>query len=87
VSKRHAYRITYERSVREWVCRVGGAFVSSGSDKAYVVQVAAGKALYAARMYGQLSEVVAHRRDGTIGRGPGSRRTYPRSSDPVRSRG
>lgn len=84
--KRHEYHITYDFVSDSWVCKVGGAIVELGwDDKTRCIASISGLLSILNEHYGQHSELIIHRKDGTIGRGPSSRRSY--GGDPKRSRG
>lgn len=81
--KRYEYHITYDRKAKMWVCKVGGAAVNSADWKEWLVSHVSGYLAMFVK-FGQHSELIIHRKDGTIGKGSSSRRTY--GADP-KSRG
>lgn len=82
--KRYEYHITYDRKSKMWVCKVGGAIVFWGSDRDFLIADIAWQLETWAAKFGQHSELIIHNKDGTIGKGSSSRRTY--GADP-KSRG
>lgn len=83
--KRFEYHITYDKRAKRWVCRVGGAFVDADLTKSWLICNVATELSYAEAVFGDRIELIIHRKDGTIGKGPGSRRSY--GGDPKRSKG
>lgn len=74
--KRYEYHVTYDKARRLWVCKVGGAAIEYSLNRYPLVS----KTAYWLGRFndelGQHSELIIHRKDGTIGKGPSSRRTY-----------
>lgn len=79
--KRITIRVMRRADGPGWVVAVGGLRIGRRSQ--YLAAVEARSLALQHALTGGLAEVVIHRRDGTIGQ----RDTYPRSSDPRRSRG
>lgn len=82
--KRYEYHITYDAKAKMWVCKVGGAISRAENDRDYVVCMVAWDLEYWSTAFGQRSELIIHNKNGTIGKGSSSRRTY--GADP-KSRG
>lgn len=82
--KRYEYHITYDAKAKMWVCKVGGAIFRAENDRDSLGCVVAWDLDYWSTAFGQRSELIIHRKDGTIGKGSSSRRTY--GADP-KSRG
>jgi hypothetical protein len=82
VSRRVTIRVQKREGIpRWWWVRVGGLEMRFTSQ--YLAGCYARELALRHEIPGGKSEVIYHRRDGTIGR----RDTYPRSSDPRRTRG
>lgn len=81
--KRHIYELRALARCR-WVLTTGGAFVRLFFLHRPAAVLESAALLRTAHLTnGQHSELIVHRTNGTIG----ERRTYPRSSDPKRTKG
>ena len=74
--KRHQYHVTFDKARNLWVIKVGGALYDRGPVLTTLVASAASLLGLWATEAGQHSELIVHRKDGTIGKGPSSRRSY-----------
>lgn len=82
--KRYEYHITYDRKAKMWVCKVGGGVFRYCYERTNIVSLCAFVLTEYLKYFGQHSELIIHKKDGTIGRGSSSRRTY---GDDPKSRG
>ena len=83
--KRHEYHVTYDAAKRVWVCRVNGAVTWHWGVKDELVASVGDILAGYEKTFGQHSELIVHRKDGTIGKGPSSRRSY--GGDPKGTKG
>ena len=74
--KRYEYHVTYDPTAKLWVCKVGGAVVAYDPERSQLVMMMAWRLKFIFEELGQHSELIIHRKDGTIGKGSSSRRTY-----------
>ena len=85
--KRYEYHVTYDAAANLWVCKVGGARFAASylceTRHSFIESVA--DLLEIFKQHGQHSELIIHRKDGTIGKGSSSRRTY--GGDDPKSKG
>lgn len=86
-ARRFQYHVIWDTRLGAWVCKVGGALVCQAgcSDQKSDVVVWMAWLLQRFSELGQRSELIIHRKDGTIGKGPSSRRTY--GADPRGAKG
>jgi len=82
---RYVYHLTYAAKQDAFVCKVDGAIVLSGTFRDGMIEAMRRILCDAWLYFGQRSELIIHRKDGTIGKGSSSRRTY--GGDPKRSKG
>ena len=78
-SKRKSYHVIYSKQLKVWRVKLSGKIVVD-SIPTKVIAIARGKKLAKSEKLGQL---VIHKMDGKIQ----EERTYPRSSDPRRTKG
>lgn len=83
--KRYEYHVTYDAAAKLWVCKVGGAVVAYDRERSQLVMMMAWRLKFTFEEVGQHSELFLHRKDGTIGKGSSSRRTY--GGDSARTKG
>lgn len=74
--KRYEYRITYDRKSKLWVCKAEGAIIQQEESRTWIIHEVSSWLADWYDMFGQHSELIIHRKDGTIGKGSSSRRTY-----------
>lgn len=85
--KRHVYEVRKDKKHGDWLVFANGAWLGpsggwlgSRKDAVYYARITATQA---EEVFGQLSELRVYRVNGTIG----ETRTYPRASDPKRTKG
>lgn len=83
--KRYEYHVTYDAASDLWVCKVGDALFHYERYRDALIRNVAWRLAFFTSMLGQHSELIIHRKDGTIGKGSSSRRTY--GGDDPKSKG
>jgi hypothetical protein len=82
--KRYKYHITYDAKSKLWVCKVKGAMIQQDESREVIISEVSSWLADWYKIFNQHSKLIIHRKNGTIGRGSSSRRTY--GADP-KSRG
>ena len=83
--KRYEYHVTYDAAANLWVCKVGGALFDRCPQRDHLINRVDMPLSVWAQVGSQHSELIIHRKDGTIGKGSSSRRTY--GGDPKGTKG